>query len=247
MTRHAQLQPLAALAITILILLCVGCGHTGPGHEFSLHVLPEDDVVIAAGQPCLLVLRIEPSDVSHTEALIALAVEATGTHTAVSPNPVRVGDVAEAMILPIPEWSHETLTVLVRGTGTRSADVSTSRLHVVDPFQFPDERIAHAAALRDRFLSWLATAHPELPVVAPSSWEPILIRPRHLVVSYCLFVNAEWELAIWWHVTAPPNDWARVYLRRRFEEAAPSFSAQIGSAAEASLPIEIRPPASIFR
>lgn len=247
MTRSSRLHRLAVVAFTLSVLLLAGCAHTGTGPEFSLRVLPENDVVIAAGQPCLLVLQVEPSRPGEEDALIALAVEVTGAQAVISPTPVRIGDVAEVMIVPEPERIDRTITLFARGTSAQSTDVSTWRLQVVDGFRFPDERVAHATALRDRFLAWLLDAHPELPVLPSSTWEPILIRPLHLVVSHCLFVNAQWELAVWWHVTAPPNDWARIYLRRRFEETAPSFSAQIDSAAEASVPIEIHPPPCIFR
>lgn len=56
-----------------------------------------------------------------------------------------------------------------------------------------------------------------------------MARPRILVVSYYTFYSAEWERGVWWHVMTVPDDWAKMYPRRRYEETEPSLAFQIDS------------------
>ena len=73
-----------------------------------------------------------------------------------------------------------------------------------------------ADSLLEIFLSHIETHHPEL-ALSPStewieSWDP---EPMTLVVAHRNYLHASWELALSWHVTIAPYDWATISLRRR--------------------------------
>ncbi len=46
---------------------------------------------------------------------------------------------------------------------------------------------------------------------------------------FYLFFSEDWEIGISWHVTIPPHDWTRIYLRHRTTELQPSFAFEISS------------------
>ena len=50
-----------------------------------------------------------------------------------------------------------------------------------------------------------------------------------------------------YHVMIPPNDWARIYLRQRFEEMQPSYAFEISSLEANDTPEPITPPETVLR
>jgi hypothetical protein len=104
-----------------------------------------------------------------------------------------------------------------------------------------------AARMRDLFVPWLELRHPELGIDEATEWWGTLAGARLLVVEHYLFFADDWELGISWHVMIEPDDWARMYLRRRGSELAPSFAAEITSVARGDTPQEAEPPASVIR
>ncbi len=104
-----------------------------------------------------------------------------------------------------------------------------------------------ALVLRDRFVAWLASAHPELGISAETTWRRVPAGAEILVVEHELFFSEEWELGLSWHVMIAPDDWAEMYLRHRGDELAPSFGARIASVVGGDHPVEVPAPEVVQR
>lgn len=74
-----------------------------------------------------------------------------------------------------------------------------------------------------------------------------MVSPQWLVVSHYLFLSPEWELHVEWHIMVAPDDWARIDLRRRFVESAPSEAFEISSLTEGGEPHPFEVPATVWR
>ena len=104
-----------------------------------------------------------------------------------------------------------------------------------------------AAEMRDRFIPWLAENQPGLGIDETTVWEGTIVRPHWLVVSHYLFFSDEWEMHVSWHIMIAPYDWARIELRRRFEETLPSLAFEIPSVSEpAPVVVDQREPEGIL-
>jgi hypothetical protein len=118
---------------------------------------------------------------------------------------------------------------------------------VTAPIESPDDRRETGLIVRDAFLPWLASEHPELGITTDTVWIPLPLRPHILEVSFYMFQSEEWELVVWWHIMIPPYDWARMYLRHRTTEMAPSFAAEISSRSAGDDPQAVLPPEEVWR
>ena len=108
---------------------------------------------------------------------------------------------------------------------------------------------APAAAARehlDLFLPWLAANRPDLGL-SPATVFTGTSASHLLVVTHYLFVSAEWEVGVEWHVMVPPHDWTRIYLRHRWSEAWPSIAFEIASVAAGDPPVAVAPPPAVTR
>jgi hypothetical protein len=164
------------------------------------------------------------------------------------PDPGQVTVVTE----PTPgpgEMTPRTLELTVTGTRHALQSSDTATITVRPARQSP--LTEYATTMRDLWVEWLGTNHPEHSIDTSTPWEPYPIRPNTAVVSYFIWVSDDWEMGLTWHVTRPGDDWTRIYLRPR-NEIAPRFGYQIDSqaAALAGDPTpsgEIEPPTEIHR
>jgi hypothetical protein len=62
-------------------------------------------------------------------------------------------------------------------------------------------------------------------------------------------MSPNWEIHVYWHVMIPPYDWARIELRRRFVESAPSLAFELSSrsAPEQFDVVPIQPSDTLWR
>jgi len=105
-----------------------------------------------------------------------------------------------------------------------------------------------AAEIRDKFVPWLAANYLEFAITNETAWTGTIIRPHILGVMYYLFFSEHWEMGVSWHVTIPPHNWARIYLRRLFAEVSPSYAFELSSWSEEEAEIyAIDPPESVWR
>ncbi|GAI03110.1 unnamed protein product, partial [marine sediment metagenome] len=99
------------------------------------------------------------------------------------------------------------------------------------------------------FISWLAANHPEFGITSETEWTGTIVYPGIMEVSYYLFFSEDWEMGVRWHVTIVPDDWAEIYLRKRFTETQPSHAFKIDSyeTYPQPEPYAINPPESVWR
>jgi hypothetical protein len=145
----------------------------------------------------------------------------------------------------VPEGSTAERAVDVTIEGERGGIVRrVSRQLTVVPGE--DSLGPEAAALLGRFTGWLATNRSDLGIGPETRWEA---SPGGwvLVVNHYQFETEDWELGLSWHVMVPPDDWARIYLRRRWTEAVPSAAFEIQSVTGRSIPRQIEPPDAVWR
>ena len=166
------------------------------------------------------------------------------TATVLEPTLAENDDVAEVVV--VPDGSSVGGTVDVTITGTRG-DVTEKAEVSFDVVEGVDDRFERAEELRDMFIPWLAANHPELGITADTEWQGTMVSPQWLVVSHYLFFSDEWEMHVEWHIMIAPDDWARIDLRRRFVEVAPSEAFEISSVSGGTEPHEYEVPGTIWR
>ena len=231
------------LAAVIAVALA-GCrSTTNVAQGFTLGVTPAAMEAIVGQRCCLLVTVAEEPAAS---ALAAVEVSATAPDCEVGVNPVMLepGSVGEVCVIPAASSVGQTVTVLieaVRGDVTRTAQVT------VDVIEGEDMLADGAAQIRDEFIPWLATNHPELGIDANTQWTGSIVSPNLLIVANYLFFADDWELGLSYHVMIAPHDWARIYLRRRQQEQTPSRAFEITSLEAGDDPIAIDPPPAVYR
>lgn len=215
---------------------------TGP---FSLTVMPRSlKGESIAGQRCVFLVTVT-FDEGQEPGPVALSAAATeGAEVTVTPQTILPGEVAEVSVTPGPKNVGATLELVVQGTwgGT------TVERHVgFVVAEGEDDRAPYATELRDRFVEWLAIEHPELGITLDTEWQGTMVSPVWLIVSHYLFFAEEWEMHVSWHVMIAPYDWARIDLRRRFTETAPSLAFEISSLSADEGPHQIDPPEEVWR
>lgn len=235
-----------ALALLCGVLLS-GCWPWSSATTFELHVVPTEVADLAQGASTPFLVSIEEIDVDPSSPFFVLAATASVGTVRVVPDVLRAGDVAEVTFSSagVPVGSTVNVTVqATRGAERRDATVTAV---VTEPIETPDDRLVTGTAMRDRFIPWLASEHSELGIDEDTAWTPVPVRPHILVVSFYMFQSDEWELVVWWHIMISPYDWARLYLRHRSTEIAPSFAAEISSVSLGEDPEIMAPPEEVWR
>jgi hypothetical protein len=113
-------------------------------------------------------------------------------------------------------------------------------------FPMADERGADARPHLDRWIFWLATAHPELGITPDAACEPVFVS-TFLVVSHYACWFEDWEMTVAWHTMIPPDDWSEVHLRRRGVDLAPSIAYRQDSVSGRTEPRAVAPPEVVVR
>jgi hypothetical protein len=184
----------------------------------------------------LVEVHEEGSGAGDKEVLISTT--AAGAEVKVKPLSILPGQFAEVIVVPGEDRVGENITVTV--TGRRMSEETATATIKVNP-GVDDIREA-AEGYRDAFVTWLESSRPELGISTETSWNGTIVTPNILVVMHYIFLSEEWEMHLSWHVTIEPHNWARIDLRRRYEEVAPSLAFEIPSVTGAEEPREIEPP-----
>ena len=243
--RSKMLAPV--LSFLVLATMVAGCGGGEPA-PFSMQVIPEHMEDTIAGQSCVfLVVVADEGEGSGKGEVVGISATAPGSAVTVDPQAITPGQVAEVTVIPFEASAGETLTVTVGGEreGLEQTETVT-----IDVHEGEDGLGPFAAEIRDKFIPWLAANHPEFGITSETEWTGTIVRPHILVVMYYLFFSEDWEMGVSWHVTIPPHNWARIYLRHRTTEAAPSYAFEISSWSaqeEPYAPYAIDPPESVWR
>ncbi len=235
------------------------CYQEGPA-AFTMSVVPSEMNDTIVGQNCVLLVTVEDDGIASTEGEpVTVTATANDAEVTIYPQEITPGEVCEITVIPqdvgevIPEIDPEFpygkgYEILVEISGERSGHQRTMSV----PLNLlPGEDLVepYAAEIRDRFIPYLAEVHPELGIDEDTEWTPSIVKPHILVVSHYLFFNEEWEMGLMWHVMIPPHDWARIYLRHRYDEVAPQCGFEISSVAAdpPEQPHESEPPETVDR
>jgi hypothetical protein len=179
------------------------------------------------GQRCIFLVSItEPSGFDSGSVQISATNEEKMADVQVNPQQIHAGQVAEVTVVPKTESVGKNLTITITGERGGLIQKGTTSVEVID---WEDTIGPTAAEMRDKFIPWLAANHPELGITNETKWEGTIVNPRILVVMHYIFLSDEWEMYVTWHVMIPPNDWAKVYLRHRFNGTRSSYAFEISS------------------
>jgi hypothetical protein len=227
-------------------------GDSNENSSFDINVIPETPVQTEgdtvfkysiAGQHFVFLVTIT-DDGQASELPVTISAEAPGADVIIYHEDVFAGDVAEVVVIPAGTSIGQVIEVTITGTRGSATDEKVASFEVAEG---EDDRGEYATELLDKFVSWLAENHPELGITVDTAWNGTMVSPVWLVVSHYLFFSDEWEAHIEWHIMIAPSDWAKIDLRRRFDELAPSYAFEISSLSANDLPMAIEVPETVWR
>jgi len=196
-----------------------------------------------AGQHCVFLVTI--TDDGKTSKLpVDISANASGAEIIIYKQAIVEGQVAEVVVIPTQASIGKTIAVTITGNRGGFTDEKVISFEAIEG---EDDRGEYAIELRDKFVSWLATNHPELGITSNTDWTGTMVSPQWLVVSHYLFFSEEWEMHVEWHVMIPPYDWVKIDLRHRFDEQKPSYAFEISSLDANEEPNPIDLPETVWR
>ena len=171
----------------------------------------------------------------------AVDISATASGAAVSVNnpAIKPGEVAEVTVIPDQTSTNKILALTINGERSGFKQTETFDIEVTD---WQDDLGELAAEMRDKFVPWLASNHPELGITGETEWIGTIVNPGILVVMHYMFYSEDWEMYVTWHVTIPPYDWTKIYLRPRFTETQSTMAFEISSVQGGEEPHSIELP-----
>jgi hypothetical protein len=243
-----------AVVIVVVAIATVigGCGEPDENGAFHINVIPEtpeniDGVDIfklaIPGQHFVFLVTIT-NEGGESELPVSISAQAPGAEVVIYHGDMLEGEVAEVVVIPAPASVGQIIEVTITGTRGNVSDEKVAKFEVAEG---EDDRQEYAGELLDKFVPWLAENHPELGITEDTVWNGTTVSPIWLVVSHYLFFSQEWELHLEWHVMVPPHDWARIDLRHRFDELAPSYAFEISSLDANGKPVAIEVPETVWR
>jgi len=248
----ARTHVIAALAVIVLATTAGVAWLLSTPAPFSMKVASRpnsplgEQVMSLAGQRCVFLVVVEDEGgwlqgvLGLGQAVsISAAWSAGMADVTIYPQTITPGQVAEVVVTPSVASINQTLTVVITGNRHGLARKETVTVEVL---MGEDLLGPYAAEIRDRFVPWLAADHPELGIANETRWTGTVVNPRILIVMHYLFFSDEWEMYVTWHVTIPPHDWTRIYLRHRFTETRPSHAFEISSVKGQETPYAIEVP-----
>lgn len=211
---------------------------------FDINVIPQQLSGDSIAGQCVVFLVTITADGQEFEVPVTISAEAPGADVVVYHEDIFEGEMAEVFVTPAQSSVGKTVKVTFTGTQGSLKDEEVVEFAVAEG---EDDRAEYAAELLDKFVSWFAANQTELGITGDTAWDGTMVSPVWLVVSHYLFFSDEWEAHIEWHVMIAPYDWAKIDLRHRFDESAPSYSFEISSLSANNLPIAIEVPETVWR
>jgi len=240
-------------AIVIIAAFPPASGEPDENTTFHINVIPETPELIDGvdvyklaipGQHFVFLVTITDEGQEY-ELPVRISATAPGAEVIIYQEDIFEGEVAEVVVIPAQASIGTIIEVTITGNRDSASDEKVVSFEVAEG---EDDRQEYAEELLDRFVSWLATNHPELGITDHTAWNSTMVSPVWLVVSHYLFFSEEWELHIEWHIMMPPDDWARIDLRHRFDELEPSYAFEISSVnATSSEPVPMEVPETVWR
>ena len=245
-----------AIAVVVVIVIAAFGGlwyytqsapDTNPA-PFSMEVISrpttpmgvEENFRSIAGQRAVFLVVVEDTgEGSGYGKAVDISATVSGAEVTVYNPAIKPGEVAEVTVIPSQASTNKILTLTISGQRSGLEQTETVAIDVMDG---EDGLGEVAAEMRDKFIPWLATNHPEFGITSETEWTGTIVNPGILVVMHYMFYSDDWEMYVTWHVTIPPYDWTRIYLRQRFTETSPSYAFEISSVQEQEEPQSIEVP-----
>lgn len=246
MTRQALKWVLLGVGVAALGLGLAGCWPWPAGDTFTIEVTPGEIADLAQNAKGIFLVTATDTGARGSTSPFTVAVD-SADGLVLLPAELGSGEVGEIWLYPAGVDVGTTMTLTISVHRDEEVHTATVTAVVTDPVEPPDDRLETGTAMRDLFVPWLASEHPELGIDEDTEWIANPLRPHILEVSYYMFLSDEWELVVWWHVMIPPYDWARMYVRHVGTESAPSFGAEISSVSAGDAPHTMTPPEEIWR
>ena len=225
--------------IVLLILVASGVGvsayYMNPSNAeavpFQLKVINRpaffgEVVYSIPGQKCMFLVTLLENQTNTESGAVKLTVTSPDCEASIYPQTITRGQVAEITV--IPTTAKVGMNVMMTLTGERGGVKRTLNLST-EVLEAEDNLGPEAVEKRNMFTAWLAEKHPDLGITDETVWTGTVVNPRVLVVTHYMFLSEEWEMYVTWHVMIPPYDWAKIYLRHRLDESAPTYAFEISS------------------
>jgi hypothetical protein len=232
------------IAVVAIASLPPPSGEPDENSAFHINVIPEQlNGHSIAGQHCVFLVTITEEG-QECENPVTISAVAPGAEVVIYQEDIFEGEVAEVVVIPAQSSVGTIIEVTIIGNRNSASDEKVVSFEVIEG---EDDRQEYAEVLLDRFASWLATNHTELGITEDTAWNGTMVSPQWLVVSHYLFFSEEWEAHIEWHIMMPPDDWAKIDLRHRFDELEPSYAFKISSVNATSEPVPTELPETVWR
>jgi hypothetical protein len=213
--------------IIIAIVIIGGIGAYYYIIPFSIHLIPSKVPDTAIGQMSVFLVSVENGvgNVKLSSTITPAPRFLNGTPV-VEPSEIAPGQVAEITVYP---FAFGNVTLTVKGERFGFTQTETITFTVLEMVVSDGDLSDLAEEIQETFIPWLTKNRPEFGITEETEWTGTVVKPNILVVMHYLFFSDEWEMGLTWHVTIEPHNWARIYLRRRYIEAAPSQAFQLSS------------------
>jgi hypothetical protein len=193
-------------------------------------------------QKCLFLVTIEENQDNQGSKAVTISASAPNCQVTVYPKTITSSKVTEVTVIPNETDVGKNITVTIQGERNGNTKTKTVTFEVI-PEEYREETLGpEAVNIRRNFTQWLSTNHSELDITSETLWTGTVVNPRVLVVMHYMFLSEDWEMYITWHVMIPPYDWARIYLRQRYNQTAPTYTFEISSIQEHAQPEAIEVP-----
>jgi hypothetical protein len=214
---------------------------------FSLNVTNRpasfgDALYTIPNQKCLFLVTVEENQTSQGSKAVTISATSTDCQITVFPQTITSGKVAEVTVVPAEADVGKNITVTIQGERDGLKQTKTVTFEVIEEEDREETLGPEAVNMRNNFTQWLSTNHPELGITNETAWNGTVVNPRVLVVMHYMFLSEDWEMYVTWHVMIPPYDWARIYLRHRYNQTAPTYAFEISSIQEHAQPQAIEVP-----
>jgi len=238
--RSALTKIQAILCVTILacsiVLVAYGLNalNVEPG-LFSLTIKSRpasfgEALYAVPNQKFLLLVTVGEEDQSNIEAkTVAITATSPGCEVTVYPQAISPGQVGEVTVIPNEGQVGKNVTVTIQGERGGISQTETLTFEVIEEEERESTLGPAAILMRDKFVQWFALEHQEFAITNETVWTGTVVNPLVLVVMHYMFLSEDWEMYVTWHVMIPPYDWSRVYLRPRYNAAAPTYAFEISS------------------
>ncbi len=202
--------------------------------QFSLKVINRpasfDDMLYSIpNQKCLFLVFFEENQTSSGSKAVNISATAPNCEVTIVPRAITHGQVAEVTVVPTEVDVGKNVTVTIQGERNGVKQTKTVTFKVIEAEDREETLGPEAVVMRSKFTQWLSANHPELGITNETAWVGTVVNPRILVVMHYMFLSEDWEMYVTWHVMIPPYDWARIYLRHRFNATASVYAFEISS------------------